>query len=307
MRAIVLRARESASIVMTMHHALLDGVSAVIIVEDLLKALCGYALERLPAPPSVERQLEKALLPDGDAIRMSVPAGLDEAKLREIARKPLWRPFAGDWPTVSTVSFDAQETQRIRLRSKAERTTAHGALCAALIRCAPHWQKETYTITNAINLRTALGDADTHAGLMASGITVRFPVTSERPFWDVARQATDDMAFGRSEEGILQTVGMLGGCVPAGADAELACGAFGALAYDAIMSNLGVLALPSRIGSLRIDAFWGPSVQGRFRNEVVIGAAAHDGRLRVIQTSPKHIAPLVKALRDELLNACRDA
>src|ERR1700754_4654804 len=156
MWATVLCAGESASIVLTMHHAPLDGMSATVIIEDLLKALCGYPLDRLAVLSAVEQQLEAALLPNGESIDMSPPAGLDEDKLREIARKPLWRPFERDCPIVSAVSFDAGDTRRIRLCSKAEGTTANGALCTALVRCAPRFQQDKYTITTAINLRSAL-------------------------------------------------------------------------------------------------------------------------------------------------------
>jgi hypothetical protein len=81
----------------------------------------------------------------------------------------------------------------------------------------------------------------------------------------------------------------------------------GSLAYDSIVTNLGAVALPTEIGPLRLEAFWGPSVQGRFRDERIIGAATLDGRLRVIQTSPTHIPPFVEPLRDALLQACGDA
>ena len=123
---------------------------------------------------------------------------------------------------------------------------------------------------------------------------------------DMAREVTDNMADARTNAGMLRWVAAVETSVPPDADTEMACGAMGALAYDAIVTNLGMLSLPAKIGALRLDAFWGPSVQGRFRNEIVISAATLGKQLRVIQTSPDHIEPLLESLRADLLDACRD-
>lgn len=306
LRATVLRARRQATIVLTLHHALLDGLSAAVIIGDLLEALNGHELKPLPALSSLEQLLEKALLPHGETIQMRAPAGVDADKLRTIARMPLWRPFEGDRPIVSTVSFSAAETERIRRRSRDESTTVHGALCAALVRTAAKPPNEAFTITSPVNARGVLGNVDAHAGFLFSGATVKLSAPFDRPLWDIARKVTDDMADARTNDGVLRFVAAVEAAVPPDADTELACGAMGALAYDAIVTNLGALPLPAEIGPLRLDAFWGPSVQGRFRNEIVIGAATLGKQLRVIQTSPDHIEPLLESLRADLLDACRD-
>jgi hypothetical protein len=306
LRATVLRARRQATIVLTLHHALLDGLSAAVIVGDLLEALNGHELKPLPALSSLEQLLEKALLPHGETIQMRAPAGVDADKLRAIARMPLWRPFEGDRPMVSTVSFSAAETERIRRRCRDESTTVQGAFCAALVRTAAKPPNEAFTITSPVNARGVLGNVDAHAGFLFSLATVNLSAPFDRPLWDIARKVTDDMADARTNDGVLRFVAAVEAAVPPDADTELACGAMGALAYDAIVTNLGALPLPAEIGALRLDAFWGPSVQGRFRNEIVIGAATLGKQLRVIQTSPDHIEPLLESLRADLLDACRD-
>ena len=306
MRATVLRARRQATVVLTLHHALLDGLSAAVIVGDLLEALNGHELKPLPALPSLDQLLEEALLPHGQTIQTRAPAGVEADKLRAIARMPLWRPFEGDRPIVSTVSFSAAEAERIRRRSRDESTTVHGALCAALVRTAAKPANEVFTITSPVNARGVLGNVDAHAGSLFWMATVKLSAPFDRPFWDIAREVTDDMAYARANDGMLRFVAAVGASVPPDADTELACGLMGAFAYDAIVTNLGALPLPAEIGALRLDAFWGPSVQGRFRNEIVIGAATLGKQLRLIQTSPDHIAPLLESLRADLLDACRD-
>ncbi|HEX4165434.1 MAG TPA: condensation domain-containing protein, partial [Bryobacteraceae bacterium] len=203
MRATVLRARRQGTVVLTLHHALLDGLSAAVIVRDLLEALKGHELKPLPALPSLDQLLEEALLPHGQTIQMRAPAGVDAEKLRAIARMPLWRPFEGDHPIVSTVSFSAAEAERIRRRSRDESTTVHGALCAALVRTAAKPPNEAFTITSPVNARGVLGNVDAHAGFLFSLATVNLSAPFDRPLWDIARKVTDDMADARTNDGVL--------------------------------------------------------------------------------------------------------
>jgi hypothetical protein len=103
---------------------------------------------------------------------------------------------------------------------------------------------------------------------------------------------------------VLDFLGAIKATLPPEGDSALASGIFGAMQYDAIVSNLGVLSLPTEVGSLRLTAFWGTAVQGRFANEVVIGAASLGGRLRVMQTAPAHIPSVLGRLRETLADSC---
>ena len=135
MRATVMYGAHGASIVLTSHHVLSDGMSEVFIVQDLMEALDGRPLARLPELPSQERLVADVLLPEGRTIDPEMPDGLDERRFRAIADAPLWRPFEGDTPLVHTIEFDAPFSARLRRRSRENATTLNGALCAALVQC----------------------------------------------------------------------------------------------------------------------------------------------------------------------------
>jgi hypothetical protein len=303
MRAVVLHAPDRFILVLTFHHALADGISAVTIVHDLMKALAGQPLPRL-APLGSRETLAAAQATLQGVPNVPPAAGVDADRLRAIGGSPLWRPFHGDRPQVSTCSLDRDATARLLAVCRAQGTTLNGALCAAVthsaVRQAP---KPTFTIANAVNLRDTVGAGHDSVGLLAGIAAVRLEAPDRQGFWELARQTTREIAPARTLPGALQALGGLTASLPPDADATLASGLFGLYEYDAVVSNLGVLAIPAEIGSLRLDAFWGPAVQGRFKNEIVIGAAGVRGALHLLQTSPDHIANILPGIESELLAA----
>ncbi|MEZ2131647.1 MULTISPECIES: hypothetical protein [unclassified Sinorhizobium] len=300
-----------ATVVLTLHHGAADALSGAYIIQDLMEALNGRPLPPLPVMPPLETIAARRLL-NADAIAPAPHAEKDAAALRAIADAPLWRPFEGDRPIVSTLAFDRTFTARALHCARENGTTLHGTICAALIcSTAADVGKDTFTITSAVDLRAMLDVDQRNCALLVGAGTVRFPLRDRRltgsAFWKLARQATADLAPARTPEGVVRGLGALEAKLPpATADSKLASGTMGSLQYDAIVSNLGALPIPTTVGSVRLEAFWGPSVQGRFTNERVIGAASLDGQLRIVQTTPSHIPSFLDDLQRILVEACAD-
>jgi len=306
MRATVMYGAHGASIVLTSHHVLSDGMSAVFIVQDLMEALDGRPLARLPELPSQERLVADVLLPEGRTIDPEMPDGLDERRLRAIADAPLWRPFEGDTPLVHTIEFDAPFSARLRRRSRETATTLNGALCAALVQCVAEADRgrETCAILSAINCRPLVRTADRDCGLLVRAAATTYALHEAGDFWALARRTNAAVVAARSSEGVIRSFAAMEACVPKRGDSQLACGYFGAFQYDAVLSNLGALPIPAQVGALRLKAVWGTAVQGRFVHERVFGAASFDGRLRIVQTSPKVMLSILEPLREKLAQAC---
>ncbi|TCL71148.1 condensation domain-containing protein [Rhizobium sp. BK251] len=305
MRATVLHGTGRATIVLTFHHSIGDGLSAAFIIQDLMEALDKQYLPPLAKPDALETVAGKRLLGEGEEFDIK-PFSEETAKvLRSIAAAPLWRPFEGDAPQVSTVSFDPAFTSLLRDTAKSNGTTVHGAICAAVVCSAGEAiGKDSVTITSAVNLRTVLSIEERVCALLAIVGTVRFPRDVSGNFWKLARQATEELAHARTAGGLLNTIGLVESNVPPTADHILASGLFGSLQYDVIATNLGVLSIPTEVGDLRLESLWGPCIQGRFANERVIGAATINGQLRIVQTTPKHIPSFLDKLRQTLVDAC---
>ena len=304
-RARILGKAKRWAVVFTVHHAIADALSAVTIIEDLMRALCGRDLP----PPSVSLPLEtlasRARADHNGSFGFDTRPGSSHQELRAVAAEPLWRPFEGDAPRAFTMYFEPATTTAILEQCRRHKTTLHGALCAALIMTAAvDPARQNFTITSPVNLRSMIG-LDTRAtGLLVGTGTVKFPISATLEFWSLARMAVAGLASARNKTGAFRALDMLQIAVPVDAEPELAVGLIGAMRYDAIISNLGRLGTATEMGDLRLDAVWGPFVQGRFRNECVIGAASLGGILRVAQTSPFHMPSCLEALRTSLLVAC---
>jgi hypothetical protein len=213
----------------------------------------------------------------------------------------LWRRFEGDKPKVSTMTLDEGSTRKIREISKANGTTVHGALCAAIALSAlAESGADEYTIINPINLREILQLQTGECGLYVGLGTVRIKNICGRPFWEVARQATDELKFPRSVAGVMASMDMLAANIPRDASPGMASGILGSFQYDAVVSNLGKLPTPEAVGDLRLTGFWGPMVQGRFKYERVFGAATVGDRLRIVQTNPHYMTSLLDRIGERL-------
>ena len=66
MRALLLQDSDECDIILVAHHTVVDGMSIVFIMRDLMQALSGKKLEVLPVPASQEqRYMPVSLLSSG--------------------------------------------------------------------------------------------------------------------------------------------------------------------------------------------------------------------------------------------------
>ena len=307
MRATVLHARDGAAVILTFHHALADGISGVNIVGDLMQALDGRPLPPLAGCASLDMLAAAQASSGSGAPAVASADAIRVEQLRVIGGSALWRPFEGDNPCLRTCILDTGPTSALLTRCRSEATTLHGALCAALAHTAATPGREApFVVASAVNLRDVVDGGHGGCGLIAGIAPASFQAPERQAFWDLARQTVRDIAPSRTLEGALTAVRTLNAALPPEADGTVASGVFGLFGYDAVVSNLGALPIPVQVGSLRLEAFWGPAVQGRFRNEVVIGAAGVGGRLYLMQTSPAHIGAVLPGMRRRLLAAASE-
>lgn len=305
MRVSVLHAADRATVIMTFHHAAADGLSGAYIIQDLMEALDGRTLPPLTVPPQIETVVAKAL---------SSPVGTPPAKpardnetAREIPGDLLRQPYEGKTSAISTISFDREFTNLARCCSKENGTTLHGAICAAVICGATaEYDQDSFRIMSPINLRAMLGLGRSDYGMLITVGGVHFSLKPRPEFWQLARQMTDGLAYARSSAGVLATMQLAEANFPAGADSKLKYGQSGALLYDAIVTNLGEVSVPTEVGSLRLEALWGPAIPGRFSNSRVFSVASLDGQLRIVESTPPQMPSILDRLRQTLVDACED-
>lgn len=300
-RATVLQNHNQTSVIITMHHAIADAVAATAIFETLMKLLNGEPVKTRPVTPSLEALVDNHVTyrPDDAAV-----SALDPMRFIDLSRQPLWRSFEGDKPRVYSDSFDCSTTSIIRQVCRTNGVSLNGALCAAVALAHRSYSSaKPYTIACPINLRAALDIEALGVGLYVSVGSIALPPDVD-DFWTLAKLSVASLKDARTPEGASRSLNKLGANLPFTAGAETACGIIAALSYDAVISNLGQLQVCSKSGDVQLTELWGPFVQGRFKDELVIGAATLDGVLRVSQSSPFHIEPILEGIRHHIQMAC---
>lgn len=290
MRVTALSSSIRTIVVFTVHHAILDAVSIVAIAEDLGLALKLRPVASAPKVATIEEYVKIRRDACGQPFGQPPPQAQRIAELRERAAEPLWRSFGGDRPRVYIRELDRQSTTSLVSACRENATTVHGALCAAVaLSVARQENKSEIVITSPINMRKML-DLDAKAtGLLVCVGTVRLPVADHPSFWDLARLARNGLADLTSIPGASSVIERIDATISREADPAIASGFVGSFRYDAIVSNLGRLAVDEVADDIGLTAVWGPFVQGRFINERVIGASTFGGNLRLVQSSPDNI------------------
>jgi hypothetical protein len=302
-RAVLIHATDNAAFMLVAHHAIADGMSLAYAVRDMLRALSGAVLEPLPFTPSQEEMLGVGGAATGAIIADGQQPGA-------LPRNPaIYRPRDNSRPRIRGLCLTPALTARLRDRSRQERTTVHGALCAALVlagRKVPiGWQDVPVQILSPVNNRRVLGIGE-NCGVFISAALSDFDL-GVNDFWELARQAKADVASGQIRASAEALISHLRHVVGNGLDVTAASDFMAvAFAHEAILTNLGQLPFGGRFGHMELKALWGPCVLQGFEGEQTIGAATVDGSLFLTHTSHIPWEGLLEGMRGVLIEACSD-
>jgi hypothetical protein len=298
MRATVLPASDGASIVLTFHHAVMDGLSGTRVLHDIMRALAGDRLEVLPPPPLLEEMIAGATT--AHPIVIEKMTSRDIPKASRAAQQS--ERFAAN---VATAEWDQEETSRLLRFCKANETTAHGAICAATARHLPASGPNVIRMHCPIDLSRMMQSEIAGCGVFIGAGIAEIPAASRR-FWREARCTVDDLRTARSPEVVAGMLQRIAADMPPTAAKDSVAAFFASMPQSsAVISNLGVLPLAVEYGSLRLKAVWGPAM---LTNPPVdrqaIGVSTFAGRLRMVHQSYKPIPGLLESIRETLLTSC---
>jgi hypothetical protein len=97
---------------------------------------------------------------------------------------------------------------------------------------------------------------------------------------------------------------MLDQLITPSSDPRVAVGVLGALGYDAVVSNLGVIDIPREYGDISLEAIWGPIGQARLERERFFGVSTFAGTLRLIEACPVSQELIGSDVVELLASAC---
>ena len=285
-------------LILTFHHSLADGFSAMAVLEDLLFAISGqdWGGKESPWVETMEDWLGSSLFAE-PKLPLGPPPDLSIVRNK-------WAVQRTNIPKVTSYSFSEESTAIIARRSKEEKTTVHGALLAAMAQARHDEAPKTYPakglrIMSPINARTLYDKPSDQVGVyITSAITTSLPSdftasgtavpgTDGNPnFWDQARNLQQTVSSARCKDSVIAvaTVAELQIRRDASPEAVTEFMRVG-MDHEGLLSNLGKLSLKEQFGSYQVKQVWGPALRTCIDHEDTVGAGTFGGRLRLVHTT----------------------
>ncbi len=290
-RAALLHGAHRSVIILTMYHAVADGVAATYVLRDILRALAGERLDALPVPP-----------PHEEALGLSESAGAPATS--DPAKPASYRSDEGPPPRIKTHHLSAKATGELHAHARREGTSVHGALAAALSiatrQISSALDHGPVRIFSPIDTRKTLGLTDECIPAIGNALLSLDPSTGGR-FWDLARQATDALAPARTRESLQGGRARMRQALAGSVDVRNVTNAF---AYEILLTNLGSLPFETRFGDFTLERLLGPSLLGSFEGAQTIGVTTVHGAMSLLQTSNTIMEPLLSTTAAILAEAC---
>ncbi|MBN2148831.1 MAG: hypothetical protein JW726_15695 [Anaerolineales bacterium] len=296
-----------ADLVLTFHHGIADGMSAVYFLRDLLCLLkdSSVNLPVIPPPPDL-----LSLIPETAKRSLSLKAQILGMKSGlwlmqhfppfRLLFPPADRLIEGrlPWQHMALVSRCLTKTQTTRLADlcREKGTSIHAAISAAWLRARleikPNIRNWKRIISSPVNLRGLL-DAENVFGMFMSNAVIAVDCPPSQDFWTIARQIkarlNHNIQTGRVYQWALTMLGLMDSSLTAISRA-VPTFATQPVNYDFSISNLGRLSLPAQNSTLKLESVYGPIVNTSER-EMTVG----------ISTACDHLT-MTLTYRDFLLN-----
>jgi NRPS condensation-like uncharacterized protein len=297
LRATLLHHADRSVIILCVHHSVADGLALCFLTREVLRAFAGEPVRLSTETASIEQLL------GGRSNTSAMP----EPEATQSARPPMpYRPLDGSSPRVEAVRLTRETTRSLRERARLERSTLHGALCAAMTTAAstlvPGWSDMPLRVLSPIDVRKRMLNSSEHIGLCVSAVILD-DENSTQDFWSIARSFSDRLEPAKSVEGISALVGMVHDLVSPISTVQQAQ-EFLAQGFSAeiLLTNLGAVEFKDTYGPLTLHALWGPSVHTGFAMGQTVGAVTVGDQLHLLHTSYEPASGLLGEA-SSLLNA----
>ena len=203
-RAILLTSSQCSELILTLHHSISDGLSAVQLFDDLLED-CS----RLAAGEVLPDVVSLPVLPAIEDLTDSHLTVWKQARFFAEHLRKQWRPtkrivevaapLAERRTRIRAATLSAEETAALIGRCKQEQTTVQGALCAAMLFAAARYfaspQPVHLSCTSTVNLRSdstqpVHEQIGCFASIVLEAVHTVHPATD---FWSLARECKGEI------------------------------------------------------------------------------------------------------------------
>jgi NRPS condensation-like uncharacterized protein len=194
----------SNELIVTFHHAIADGISALHFMHDLLsyyqqlvEGIPIAPMDTLPMLPPLDRLLETCLSEADAADRTQVTPPPTSPSPTLIVEQTA--PVGDRRPRLITREFNQLLTSQLKSRCRDEQTTVHGALCAAMILASVQKISSKVPVLvscgSSVNLRASCFPVvdPSHLGCFNSNITTTHHADQNTHFWELARECQSEI------------------------------------------------------------------------------------------------------------------
>jgi len=284
-RVFLIQGKISSDIMVVFHHAICDGLSAVVFLHDMLLFLAD---KDRPINPYLEAPVFTNLIKK-DILEIIKKKKLPEwVKNRDNAeKKPIKKePFPKPDYVIHNWFFDENKTKKVISLAKANSVSVHGILGAILLKSFAYefGQKEGFkrVLQSPISFKPFLVDeAKNYFGLFNGILTAEIDCSPKRTISEIASDINKKLK-GQLEKYdpligyYFFNTHMLEGVKNPESLFSKRQGM--PMDYDFSFSNLGVIQMQKKYGKYEVENVYGP-IFSAIRNERVIGLTTHQGRM----------------------------
>ncbi len=291
-RFVLLKNGLNNDLIAVFQHSVVDGVGALVFLEDLISFICNPSLEaKAPGDDEWAPMLHKLIAQETLEKIKAMPAPpyvTDKAYTKFEIKEHAPEPFPVLSFALHTAVFSEAQTSRAIELAKQSGVTVHSYLGALLLQCfAEHLGPESgyeRTIQSPINFRPQLvqGSARTF-GLFNGLLKAKCDCSESRTTADIAREIGE--TFHNEIAGLKPLAGyynfmtyLLEGIDDPELFYENRPGGSSPMDYDFSFSNLGRLSLEKQFGDLTLEEIHGPTFSAT-KGERVIGLLTYQGKM----------------------------
>ncbi len=300
-RAVLVQQCQKSIFIFASHHSIGDGMSGLIVINDLLKSLSGQQLLPLEAPDSSDNLLG---ITNPYYERVDGGSSLSDTLKEQLVF--VRREEA--MPSVERSQLSSEFTLRLSNRCKAEGTTVHGALCAAFVMAGREierdWKNIPIRLVSPASIRKTLGTNDNVAQYIVAK-TIIYPEQTESAFWDLARFSKREIEGISSLESIETNIEIASQWVFNSKDVmEISNLLQKGFATEMMVTNLGRLSYQTDFGTLKLEGIWGPLALSGSKGDQTIGVTTTNGSMRLMHVSRIPLKSLLNVAENILIAAC---
>jgi NRPS condensation-like uncharacterized protein len=284
-RVFLIQGKAASDIVVIFHHAICDGLSAVVFLHDMLLFLAD---KDKPVNPYSEAPVFTKLIKK-DILELIKKKEIPEwiKNRNNIEQKPVKKkPFLKPDYVIHNWSFDEDKTKKVISCAKESNSSVHGILGAILLKSfADEFGPEEgfkRVLQSPISFKPFMVDeAKNYFGLFNGILTAEIDCSPKRTIPEIASDINKKLKAHLEKYDPLIGYYFFNTYMLEGVkDPELMFSKRHGMPmnYDFSFSNLGVVQMQEKYGKYEVEEVYGP-IFSAIRNERVIGLTTHQGRM----------------------------